>query len=346
MNNHDESLNINMTGYRWAVDIVREEFKTGLKQICAERFLNERYDDFKRKDDPVYVTLLNGMNDEGLSRALVSYWTIAQTIAIQSRFWLENAIFKIITHQVKYFGLNVEFVYTQSMLSRGFLEKRVSVREMGEQQIENLNSGKPWRVEEHALALQAIDLLVGQQERERVERLGGKRIRAWEKLFGDVATRDRHHLQEIASATTGTSLSEVTLQCNLLVIEPDKGNKKQHVWAIRFVNPKTISTHAIRKQERINLLRLYAFLVKEKTLRNPESIEVCVAEYVPRKDEYVDWDRYPDYFSRKTYWPSDRLWKFIGVPFKAVTVGLQEAASHFREELTKGLRNLLPNEAE
>jgi hypothetical protein len=134
----------------------------------------------------------------------------------------------------------------------------------------------------------------------------------------------------------------VTLQCNLGGIEPDKKDGEPHAWAIRLVNPKAISSHSIRKQERVNLLRLYGFLVQEKILRSPEHIKVCVAEYVPRRNEYTYYDRYPDYFSAETYFPSDRLWKFIGVPFQAVSLALQEAAGHFHEQLTKGLRKLLP----
>lgn len=296
--------------YRWAIDIVRDEFKAGLGSICEEGFIKQRYEEFKRKDDPVYVKLLEGMNDEALSKALVSFWTIAQTLAT---------------------------------LSYGFFEKNVSIQEMGEQQVENLNGKRPWRVKVNSLSLQAIDLLVGQQERERVERLGGRRIRAWEIPYGDVIERDRGHLTEIASAVRGSSLSEVTLQCNLLVIEPYHQDQKQHAWAIRFVNPKTISSHAVRKQERVNVLRLYAFLKKEKILRDADSLSVRVAEYVPRKTQFDYYDRYPDYFSAETYWSSEKLWKFIGVPFSVVTVALTEAANQFRNELTNGLRDLLPS---
>jgi hypothetical protein len=92
----------------------------------------------------------------------------------------------------------------------------------------------------------------------------------------------------------------------------------------------------------VNLLRLYAFLLREKALRDAQAIKVCVAEYVPRKTQYDCYDRYPDYFSNETYWSSERLWQFIGVPFPVVTLALQEAASGFRKELVSGLRDLLP----
>jgi hypothetical protein len=240
-------------------------------------------------------------------------------------------------HQMENSGRNVEAFYTQSMLSHGLLEQRVSLREMGERQRENLSSRRPWRVNVRALALQAVDLLIGQQERERVEHTEGRRRRAWQMPQEEIVARDREHLSEIATATEKGSFSEVTLQCNLLVIEPDKKDGEPHAWAIRLVNPKAISSHSIRKQERVNLLRLYAFLVQEKILRSPQDISVCVAEYVPRKNEYESYDRYPDYFSAETYWSSEVLWKFIRVPFEVVTLALKEAAAHFHAELTKGL---------
>jgi hypothetical protein len=77
---HEQLLHL-AEEYRWAIDIIRDEFEIGLGQICDERFLNERYKEFQRKDDPVYVKLLEGMNDQALSKTLVSYWTIAQTLA-------------------------------------------------------------------------------------------------------------------------------------------------------------------------------------------------------------------------------------------------------------------------
>ena len=92
------------------------------------------------------------------------------------------------------------------------------------------------------------------------------------------------------------------------------------------------------------MLRLYALLVQEKIMREPKSIHVCVAELVPRHGDFDQYDRYPDYFSPGTYWTSDRLWKFIGVPFEAVTFAIRDAAKEFRKRLIDGLRGLLPDE--
>jgi hypothetical protein len=121
---------------------------------------------------------------------------------------------------------------------------------------------------------------------------------------------------------------------------------KTHAWSIRFINPRAIASHASRKQERVNLLRLYAWLVQEKILRDPTQIEVCVAEIYARYSDFDDLDRYPDYFSSLTYWSCDRLWQFLEMPFEVVTVALRDVAAEFRGQLIAGLRDLLPDAEE
>lgn len=85
--------------------------------------------------------------------------------------------------------------------------------------------------------------------------------------------------------------------------------------------------------------------MQEKILRDPAQIRVCVAELVPRVTEYDSLDHYPDYFSAATYWSSDRFWRFVGVPFEAVSFAIMDAGQEFREQLITGLRSLLPNAA-
>jgi hypothetical protein len=82
--------------------------------------------------------------------------------------------------------------------------------------------------------------------------------------------------------------------------------------------------------------------MQEKVLRDPDQIEVCVAELLPRYSDFDELDRYPDYFSSLTYWSSDYLWKSLGIPFEVVTLALRDVAGQFREELIRGLRDLLP----
>jgi hypothetical protein len=126
------------------------------------------------------------------------------------------------------------------------------------------------------------------------------------------------------------------------VVEPNRHDGRVHAWAIRFVNSKTLASHPARKQERVNLLRVYALLVQEKILRDPESIHVSVAEFVPRSSGFVLSDRWPDYFSAATYWSSEALWRFIRVPYGVLDLALRDVAREFRARLREGLKDLLP----
>jgi hypothetical protein len=151
--------------------------------------------------------------------------------------------------------------------------------------------------------------------------------------------RDRSCLAQVANSVPVPPHDLTPIKCNLLVIEPDLLNREPHVWAIRFVNPKTIAQHATRKEERANLLRLCAWLVQKRLVPKRSSIHVQVAELVPR---HVGWewlDHYPDYFSPLTYWSSERLWQFIGVPFDVVPLAIHDVA---RVRLLEGLKELLP----
>ncbi len=331
-----------------AIEIIQKHFSDGLAELCDPRFLAKRYSEFLRRDDPIYVELLQGMQDEPLSKTFVSYWTIAQTLATKSRFWLEDAVAEVITSQVERFGRNATHVYSQKMLSHGYAKRNVSVADLGEQDLEHLTERRPWRPPIKENALREVDVLVGEQERERIAPEEHRRHfqrRTWDEAeTGKATNQDKEHLKRIAEAVGGRAISDVAVQCNLLVIEPDRKDVKSHVFAFRFINPKTISSHAQRKQERVNLLRLYAYLVQEKLFREPGDIHVCVAELLPRLvGDFEQYDHYPDYFSPLTYWNSDRLWKFIGVEFDVVSQAIKNVAHDFREQLKDGLRFLLPD---
>jgi len=335
--------------YGWAIELVRREFQRGLEEICANDFLKARYREFELKHDPIYAELLSSMEDRPLAETFVSYWMIAQTLATRSRFWLEFSIAEMLIHQARETRNLGRCVYSQAMLSNGWLNRQVSVAEMGEERREHMTDRRPWRVRVQSSALQVIDLLVGEQERERVERKRAEPqlsfVRDWQRQASpQIAAKDRRQLAKIAHSFQGPPVQEVTLQCNLLVIEPSRMDAQPHAWAVRFINPKTISSHAARKQERVNLLRLYAFLVQEKILRDPKQIEVCVAELLPSYSGFEDRDRYPDYFSSETYWTTCRFWDFVGVPFEVVTCAIQDVAKEFRDRLRSGLRGLLPRE--
>ncbi len=329
----------------WIRDIFYKHFSRGLSEICDTDFLNERYDAFIKKEDPIYLELLNGMKDESLSKTFVSYWTIAQTLATRSRFWIEDAITEVLIRLAKQNEKNDLLIYSQSMLSNGWREKGISIADIGEERLEHLSDRRPWKVFMQKRTLETIDVIVGEQERERVTREGVSK-RQWAKIGNNtIMKNDQKCLERVAKSLSGPPVSEITLQCNLLVVEPNLSDSKPHAWAFRFVNSKTMTSHPSRKQERVNLLRLYAYLVQEKILRNPSQMNVYVAELLRRKERHHEgFDRYPDYFSCLTYWSSERLWDFIGVPFELVTDAIQIASTEFRKQLIAGLRNLLPKE--
>lgn len=330
--------------YAWAIEIIRNHFAKGLEQICEKDFLDERYLEFRRRNDPIYAELLDGMDDEALAKTFVSYWTIGQTLATQSRFWLEDAIAEIIIYQVKNFSRPATHVYSQAMLSNKLFERRMAIADIGESNLERLSDRSPWRAVVQESALREIDILIGEQEREPKPSRDGFHARQWSNENNAKAiSHDQVQLARIASSLRGPPSTETPMQCNLLVIEPDKLDGKTHAWGIRFINPTTISKHPQRKQERVNLLRLYALLIQEKVMRQPESISVCLAELLPRKSRRDSQDHYPDYFSAITYWSSDKLWRFIGVPFRVVSLAIRDVSKAFQQKLNEGLRTLLPD---
>jgi hypothetical protein len=67
----------------------------------------------------------------------------------------------------------------------------------------------------------------------------------------EAVSSDRKQLRAVAGSLAGPPPKLVKLQCNLLVVEPDRLDKQDHVWAFRFVNSTTLSSHAVRKQERV-----------------------------------------------------------------------------------------------
>jgi hypothetical protein len=329
--------------YGWAIEIIRKRFTDGIQRLCEPRFLAERFREFHAREDPIYAHLVGGMRDEGLARAFVSYWMVGQTLATQSRFWLEAAIAEIVLHQAQSLGRPATHVYTHSMLRRGYLQKNTLVADIGEYEREHLTDRRPWRARIQESALRLIDEMVGVQERERVDTRDPLRPRAWQQLKGGMtAEQDENHLARVAAEIKGPPAAEVVLHCSLLVVEPDRRDGRTHAHAVRLVNPKTIASHPARKQERVNLLRLYALLVQEKILRESSSIHVCVAELIPRTVRFATSDPYPDYFSLLTHWPSERLWKFIDVPFEVLQEGLIDASRELRGQLKRSLRQLLP----
>src|SRR5688572_420428 len=99
-------------------------------------------------------------------------------------------------------------------------------------------------------ALRKVDVLVGDQERVKPPKRKPFQVRQWTDLENSTAKdMDRRLLDEVVGANDDGDLADVTLQCNLLVVDPNKVRDTPSVHGFRFVNPKTLANHATRKQE-------------------------------------------------------------------------------------------------
>jgi hypothetical protein len=329
--------------YRWAVKIVQSWFKRGIADLFAPNFSNDRYRAFLEEQDPITFPFVSGLDNEPLARAFISYAKLFQTLTTQCRFWLDAAVAEIILYQYQRHGRPVTHLYTQGMLADGWLDMGRTISEIGDYEKQHLADSRPWKAPVQRAALKAVNHCVDEYEENFVLTRRSARVRAWNKEIAErLDKRDSEELQIITSALLGPPCSSVRLQCNLLVAEPNEADQRPHAYAFRFVNPKTFNGFAKRKDERSNLLRLYAFLVQEKPFRAPVTIQTCVAELFPRGSDASETGGYPDYFTPLTYWTSERLWNFIGVPFNVVSLGVELVARELRPVLEKGLRELLP----
>lgn len=213
--------------HQWAIDIIRGHFSRGLQRLTDPVLLQRRIQEVSSRDDPIYSALLAGMDDLALSTTFVTYWNIAQTLATQSRFWLEDAVADILIATARREDRGDLRIYSMPMLSGGWFEGGLTVQELGEQKREELTSRRAWRVPVERSALDEIDRIVGQQERERVERHNRRGSRSWDR--GDnreAIARDRLQLRAVSDALKGPPPDPVTLQCNLLIIEPDRLDRR------------------------------------------------------------------------------------------------------------------------
>lgn len=328
----ERGLRDDLRKHSWAARIVFLRFAEGLVRLSDPHVAADRYNRFRRDADPVYGAVLAGLNDEALAATFVSYWKIAHTMATQSRFWLEDAIAEIVLQDPSWEGKSRR-VYTGQMLAAGMYGRGRGLAELGEDEREELLTlRRPWEVMVQRSALEAIDQLVGTQERT------GARgsLEGWD--HPDVIERDRAQLRQVERSLVGPPPEPVLVHCNLLIVEPPRADGSPHMWAFRFVNPRTMGSHAERKQERVNLLRVFAFLAQEKILRDPRYLQVAAAEIVPRDQQISG----ATYFSSKTYWAAAEFWKFLGVPFEVVESGIKAAGLLLGEQLRNALARLLP----
>ncbi len=329
--------------YGWAVEIVQNWFKRGIADLFGPSYSADRYQAFLEEKDPITFPFIKGLDNEPLARTFVSYAKLYQTLTTQCRFWLDAAVAEMILCQYQRHGRPVSHLYTQGFLANGWLDMKKTIADIGEEEKQHLADSRPWKARVQRTALRAVNHCVDEYEETFVLTRKSSRVRTWDSeaaaLFDK---RDREELQIVASALLRPPYSSVRLHCNLIVVEPNSADDSVHAYAFRFVNPKTFNGFAKRKDERANLLRLYAFLVQEKPFREPVTIRPIVAELFPRSSDASATGGYPDYFSPLTYWSSEMLWRFIGVPFGVVSLAIELVARELRPLLDRELKNLLP----
>ena len=151
--------------YAWAIAIVKQHFEWGLEGISDGRFLDQRYVEFKHRNDPIYADLLGGMGNDQLARTFVSYWVIAQTIATQSRFWLEAAVAEIVAYQAQQGWRPAARIYSHDRPAQRSQTARQAGDLFGESRSACFTDGLPGDAQLPRNVLQLIDVLVGEQER-------------------------------------------------------------------------------------------------------------------------------------------------------------------------------------
>lgn len=330
--------------FEWAIQIIERRFREGIDSQFSEKRLQRTWRQFDRTKDPIYHELLEGMGDKALAATFVSYWKSGQALATRSRFWLEHALVEILVYQaLHHHDCNVQ-VYTNAMLRSGMLLENKPVHELGIQGVfEHQAPQGVWEVQIKTALLDKIDQLVAQQE--RVPLLPNdptKRLKAVDEATRRLLEADREAIRELRETPADDRLGTVPLRCNLIIVDPNKVQGVEMINALRIINPRTLDNPAQRKQERINILRLYAYLIQEKADFPSNAIRVRVAELLPRYSHFDQLDHYPQYFSDLTYWTAIETWGFIGVPISAIRDAIRSAASSLRGSLIKQLRAVLP----
>lgn len=321
--------------YPWAVELVAKRFGEGLERVFERVFVDNRFGRFALRADPVYVTLLEGMNDEGVARTMVGNWMIAHTLATQTRFWLEDAIVDLLYAKcAKTENPKLRpHIYSLSMLGDGWLAASKSIWEIGEKWREQIHGRGAWRPLIHESAVAECDAIAGEEERRFDALPPGTRA------YGCSLSpkEDDAAFARVASAIKGDRRPTL-VRCNLLFINPATATTVEQVWAIRYINPTTFGQSATVKAERVNLLRLSAYLAGEKPARKASQVRIVAADLLPRRTGDGS-GRSTAHFSARTRWSSEQLWAFLDVPFNAVTAGIREAgkaaADRLRTEISR-----------
>lgn len=331
--------------YEWATETIERQFSGGIEALFSQKRLSKAYKQFQRHRDPIYHAMLQGMNDEPLAQTFVSYWKLGQSLATRSRFWLERALEEVLIQQaLRRDACDIE-IYNKAMLRNGLLSEHKPIAEMGHQgYLEYQAPQGIWEVQIKTSVLNKVDELVAEQERvAQLPKQPHHRIRAQSEAAAMTSNLDRDAIYALRKVKTDKAVSSIPIRCNLIIYDPNKVGGTPMVNAIRFINPRVLDKHTERKEERINLLRLYAYLIQEFNDIDPRAIRVRVAELLPRYSHFDNLDHYPQYFSDRTYWTAIETWGFIGVPLPVIKHAIKTAATQLRTHLTQQLRAVLPS---
>lgn len=324
-----------METHPWAAEVVERHFVNGIERLLEPSFVEKRYVEFSRKADPVYYTLLGGL-EPSLSQAFVTNWTLAHTLATVSRTWLEDIVVDLLQAKAERSDLPPPEIYSLKMLANGWYDSRRSIWNVGENWRAELTGRAAWRARIPQHALNEADAIVSEEER-FYDRLSKSEESSLPKWF---ARSDDSEAKVRCAAATGGPMTYVEMKCNLLILEPEFRDRKPHAWAVRFINPTLMNRRSTVRDERVNLLRLYAWLVDQKPFRTPMQISVVAADLLPRV-QAVEHGASRVHFAQDTRWNAEQLWDGLGIPFAAVTAGVRRASIALNSRLTATLRTVM-----
>lgn len=352
----EESANVQewVSKWGWAQQIIFECFEAGLQEQFSEESITESWKNFSIEQDPIYYPLLEGMDNPRLAKTFISYWKNAQGMATRSRFWLEHAVAKLMVYQAMKNEKQIKReIYNRAMLHGGMLNNRKPVRELGGQgYFEHMTSSTVWRVALKTNLLDEVDRLVARQERvpatKNLPHDPEKRTEELERREHVAEQEDADALAQLGKIAdcAGVEAAPIPISCNLIVVDPNKAPGTPSVLALRYINPRSLESPAQRKQERVNILRLYAYLLQEfpEYREQPNSIRAVAAEILPRHRLTRFPQRYPKYFGASTYWDAGKFWHFVSVPLPIVGHAVRVAGETLHDMLTKQLNSVLPGQ--
>jgi hypothetical protein len=209
-----------------------------------------------KERDPILHPLVMVIHDKPLQQAYVSFCSIFQTVATQTRFWLEAAITDILIHQFRQVGQSATQLFTQNMLAEGGFERGTTVADIGEAQLEHVSGKKQWLANLKAESIHTAEKLVSEYNRKYDRGAVSLKEGDLSRLAPELIELDHEQIRQMRHSVGGGKIVHHKLDCDLLVAGPENRQNEVSVRAFRFVNPKTFTKRETRKEERLNLLLL------------------------------------------------------------------------------------------